>query len=90
VLFYVDCPEPLQNLLHRPGLVVLNMGVVAIENYVTCKTRFIDKQNYIFAKDQVDRRTFESPTHKTLSGECNRLVAMLAPAEHDRGATCAL
>jgi hypothetical protein len=80
----------LQNLLHRPGLVVLNMGVVAIENYVTCKTRFIDKQNYIFAKDQVDRRTFESPTHKTLSGECNRLVAMLAPAEHDRGATCAL
>jgi hypothetical protein len=23
----VDCPEPLQNLLHRPGFALMNMGV---------------------------------------------------------------
>jgi hypothetical protein len=67
--------SPLQNLVHRPGFVLLHMRVVAIKNS---------------AKNQVDRHTFESPTHKTLAGECNRLVAMLAPAEHDRGTTPAL
>jgi hypothetical protein len=44
--FDLDCPEPLQNLLHRPGFVLVNMGVVAVKNSVTCKTRFIGKQNY--------------------------------------------
>jgi hypothetical protein len=43
----------------------------------------------LFAKNQVEGRTSESPTHRTLAGECNRLVAMLAPAEHDRGTTLA-
>jgi hypothetical protein len=68
-------------LLHRLGFALLNMGVVAIQNSVTPKTRFIGK---LLTKNQVD---FESPT---LAGECNRLVAMLAPAEHDRGKTPAL
>jgi hypothetical protein len=27
VPFDVDCPEPLQNLLHRPGFALMNMGV---------------------------------------------------------------
>jgi hypothetical protein len=69
VFFDVDCPEPFQNLLHRPGL----------------KTPLTK----LFAKNQVDRCTFESPSHKTLAGECNRLVTVLVPAEHDRGATLA-
>jgi hypothetical protein len=28
VPFDVDCPEPLQNSLHHPGFVLLNMSVV--------------------------------------------------------------
>jgi hypothetical protein len=46
-------------------------------------------QNPLSGKKQVDRCTFESPLPK-LAGECNRLVAKLAPAEHDRGTTLAL
>jgi hypothetical protein len=46
VPFDVDCPEPFQNLLHRRGFVLLKMGVLAIKNSVTCKIRFIGKQDY--------------------------------------------
>jgi hypothetical protein len=81
----VDCPELLQNLLHRPGFVLLN-----IKNTVTFKSRFISKYVSLVAKNQLDRRTFLTHSNKTLTGECNRLVSMLAPAEHDRDATLAL
>jgi hypothetical protein len=46
VPFDVDFPEPLQKLLHPRGFVLLNMGVLALKNSVTCKIRFIGKQNY--------------------------------------------
>jgi hypothetical protein len=54
------------------------------------KAKTITKQYLPYLQNQVDRRTFESPTHKTFAGECNRLVSMLVPAEHDRGTTLAL
>jgi hypothetical protein len=46
VPFDVDCPEPLQNLLHRREFVLLNMGVLAIKKSVTSRIRFIGKQDY--------------------------------------------
>jgi hypothetical protein len=46
VPFDADCPEPLQNLLYCSGFVLLNMDVLAIKNFVTCKIRFIGKQDY--------------------------------------------
>jgi hypothetical protein len=35
VPFDVDCPEPLQNLLHRPGFALMNMGFALMNTPLT-------------------------------------------------------
>jgi hypothetical protein len=39
VPFDVDCPEPLQNLLHRPGFALMYMGVKnSVNNTIRIKS----------------------------------------------------
>jgi hypothetical protein len=77
VPFDVDCPELLENLLHRPGFALMNMGFKnSVNNTIRIKS---------------GSSTHIRITHKTLADECNRKVPfsrrqqpeMFANAEHD-------
>jgi hypothetical protein len=64
---------------------------VAIKNSLTCKTRLIGKQNYS-QKIRLITALLNGPLTKLLPVNTRiiGLVAMLAPAEHDRATTLAL
>jgi hypothetical protein len=78
--------------LDLSGFVLLNMGVVLIKNSLTCKTRLIGKQTYSQKIRLITTALLNDPLTKPLPVNTRiiGLVAMLAPAEHDRATTLAL
>jgi hypothetical protein len=64
VPFDVVFREPLQNLLHRPGFVLLSMGVVTIKNSVTCKTPSTNRLVAMLAPGEYYRGATLATYHK--------------------------